>query len=461
MRQYDFDMFTIGAGSAGVRASRIAAGYGARVAVAEERYLGGTCVNVGCIPKKLLVYASQFGEGFDEAADFGWTVGERSFDWRRLIENKNAEIARLNEVYRNLLTAAGVRIIEGRAALVDRHTVAINGKSFTARYVLIATGGRPIIPAVHGAEHAITSDQAFFLDKFPSKVILVGGGYIAVEFAGIFKGLGASVTQIHRGPMFLRGFDDDVRAALAGEMRKRGIDLRFEALVKRIERRGGKLRAVLDGGESVAADLIMYAIGRSPHTRGIGLEQAGIKLGKSGAIIVNKYSRSSVANIYATGDCTSRLDLTPVALAEGGAVAQTLFNNNPTAVDYENVPSAVFSQPSIGTVGLTEAQARRRFKKVDIYKSRFRPLKSTLGERRDAVFMKLVVDSASGRVVGCHMVGDEAGEIIQGLAVAMRCGATKAQFDATIGIHPTAAEEFVTMRTKEPARKISRVSHAA
>jgi glutathione reductase (NADPH) len=448
MARYDFDLITIGAGSGGVRASRIAAGYGARVAVVEERYLGGTCVNVGCIPKKLLVYASEYGAAFEEADGFGWSLAPGRFDWARLIANKNREIQRLNGVYGEVLTGAGATIIDGRATLLDAHTVAVGERRLSAEYLLIATGGWPVVPPIPGAEHTITSNEAFFLNALPESVILVGGGYIAAEFAGIFHGLGVQVTQLYRGALFLRGFDDDVRAMLAEEMRKRGIDLRFNADVIAIERTGSGVSATLEDGATLRADLIMYATGRAPNTRGIGLEQAGVELDAEGAVVVDRYSQSSQPNIYAVGDCTNRMMLTPVAIAEGQAVAETLFNHHPTAVDYAIVPSAVFSQPSIGTVGLTEADARRRLGEIDVYKSRFRPLRHTISGRDERTFMKLVVERETGRVAGCHMVGADAGEIIQGFAVALRCNATKADFDATIAVHPTAAEEFVTMRTK-------------
>jgi glutathione reductase (NADPH) len=448
MNRYDFDLVTIGAGSGGVRASRLAAGYGARVAVVEERYLGGTCVNVGCIPKKLLVYASEFGALFEEAAGFGWTMGAARFDWARLIANKNGEIERLNRVYGDLLTGAGATIIDGHAVVIDAHTVAVGDRRLSTEYLLIATGSWPAIPPIAGAEHAITSNEAFFLKQLPGSVILVGGGYIAAEFAGIFHGLGVKVSQLYRGPLFLRGFDDEVREVLAEEMRKRGIDLRFNVDVERIERSDNGIRATLKDGAALGADLIMYATGRIPNTRGIGLEQAGVQLDAEGGVVVDRYSRSSQANIYAVGDCTNRVMLTPVAIAEGQAVAETLFNHNPIAMDYAIVPSAVFSQPSIGTVGLTEAQARQRLGEIDVYKSRFRPLRHTISGRDERTFMKLVVERKTDRVIGCHMVGADAGEIIQGFAVALRCQATKADFDATIAIHPTAAEEFVTMRKK-------------
>jgi glutathione reductase (NADPH) len=444
---YDFDLFTFGAGSGGVRASRMAASFGAKTVVAEERYLGGTCVNVGCIPKKLLVYASEFGEGFSDAAGFGWNLGQRQLDWKALIANKDREIHRLNGVYRRLLTEAGATIIEGRATLVDAHTVSINGRHYTSKYILLATGSWPVIPEVPGSKHAITSNEAFFLEKRPERVILVGGGYIAVEFAGIFHGMGSHVTLVHRGAKLLRGFDEDLRDTLGNEMSKRGIDLRLNCTIARIEKTSDGVRAHLDSGEMVSAEIIMYATGRAPHTRGLGLEKAGVAMDGEGAIVVDSYSQSSVANIYAIGDCTNRIMLTPVAIAEGRAVAETLFNNRPMSVDYTGVPSAVFSQPNLGTVGLTENEARDQFGDIAVYKSTFRPLKHTLSGRDEMTFMKLVVDKKTDRVVGCHMIGTDAGEIIQGLAIALKSNATKAQFDATIGIHPTAAEEFVTMRT--------------
>ncbi len=449
--KYDFDLFVIGAGSGGVRASRVAAGLGARVAVAEERYLGGTCVNVGCIPKKILVYASEFSEDFVDSAGVGWTVGERRFDWNRLIANKNTEIARLNGIYEKLLINSGVTILRNRARIIDAHTIAIGDRRVTAKYLLVATGGWPTVPRVPGAELTITSNEAFFLDRMPRRVVIVGGGYIGLEFAGIFHGLGAHVSVVHRGSIFLRGFDDDLRLALAGEMRKRGIDLRFDTLVSRIEpRHDAAVHVTLSQGPPLDADLIMFATGRAPHTRGLGLEEAGVMLDGVGAVVVDRYLRTSAENIYAIGDVTNRKNLTPVAIAEGRAVAETLFGRRAISLDYDNVPSAVFSQPPIGTVGLTEAEARQRFGEIDLYKSTFRPLKHTLGGRDERSFMKLVVDRKTDRVLGCHMIGADAGEIIQGFAVALQCGATKAQFDATRALHPTAAEEFVTMREKAP-----------
>jgi len=446
--RYDFDLFTIGAGSAGVRACRVAAGYGARVAVAEERQLGGTCVNVGCVPKKLLVYAAQFREAFEDAAGFGWMVGSRSLQWPQLIANKNREIARLNEVYRSLLEQAGVQCIEGHARVVDAHTVIVKERTFTARSILIATGGWPEQPRIPGVELAITSNEAFFLERAPERVLIVGGGYVAVEFAGIFHGIGAEVTQLYRGPLFLRGFDDDVRCALADEMRRKGIDLRFERDVVQIKQHGNGVRAALTDGTFVNAEHVMFATGRKPNTAGLGLETAGVQLDAAGAVVVDAYSCSSVRSIYAVGDVTNRLNLTPVAIAEGRAVAETLFNN-PTAADHSGVPTAIFGQPPVAAVGLTEACARERYAQVDIYRSTVRPLKHTLSGRDERTMMKLIVERATDRVVGCHMVGVDAPEIIQGFAVALKCGATKAQFDATIGIHPTAAEELLTMRSQE------------
>ncbi len=448
MGRRDYDLFTIGAGSGGVRASRVSAGFGARVAVAEERYLGGTCVNVGCIPKKLLVYAAHFRGDFEDSQSFGWTSSGRHVDWPELIANKDREIARLNRVYRDLLDAAGVERIEGRARVVDPHTVEVDSRRFTAEHILVATGGWPSVPEVPGAEHGITSNEAFHLKSLPRRIVIVGGGYIAVEFAGIFHGLGAEVVQLYRGPLFLRGFDHDLRKTLAEEMRKKGVDLRFGARVARIDRDDTGIRVILEDRSTVEGDAIMFATGRHPLTENLGLEEAGVALDETGAIAVDKFSRSSVPSIWAIGDATNRLNLTPVALHEGVALANTLFNDRPTAPDYQNVPTAVFSDPNLGTVGLTEAQARDRHGAVDIYRSRFRALKHTLTGRDEKTLMKLVVDAASDRVLGVHMVGPDAGEIIQGFGVALKVGATKAQFDATIGIHPTAAEEFVTMREK-------------
>ncbi|MDE0029610.1 MAG: glutathione-disulfide reductase [Deltaproteobacteria bacterium] len=444
--RYDYDLFTIGAGSGGVRASRMAATYGARVAIAEERYLGGTCVNVGCIPKKLLVYGSHFADDFEDAAGFGWSVGERSFDWPSLVRNKDQEIARLNSIYRNLLQSHGVELFESRARVLDPHTVEVAGRRVTAAHILVATGGWPTVPDVPGKEHAITSNEAFHLPEMPRHIVIVGGGYIAVEFAGIFHGMGVKVTQLYRGALFMRGFDIDVRNTLADEMRKKGIDLRFEADIAAIERNGGTLAATLKDGRTLETDAVMFATGRLPNTRGLGIEETGVELARNGAVVVNDRYQTSVPSIYALGDVTDRVKLTPVAIAEAMILSRMLFKGDVGPMDYRNIPSAVFSQPPVGTVGYTEEAARENCGEVDVYRTVFTPLKHTLSGRNEKTMMKLVVERATHRVVGCHMVGADAGEIIQGLAVALTCNATKADFDRTIGIHPTAAEEFVTMR---------------
>lgn len=448
MARYDFDLFTIGAGSGGVRASRIAAGYGARVAIAEERFYGGTCVNIGCIPKKLFVYAAEFGEGFADAAGFGWTVGEKHHDWSVLLANKNREIARLNGVYERLLRQSGVEAFEGRAVVIDPNTVSVGGRRVTARHLLIATGSRPRMPVFDGVEHTISSDDVFFLEELPASVIMIGGGYIAAEFATVFHGLGRQATIVHRRGALLRGFDEDLRQTLGQELEKRGIGLRLNTTVTRVERNASGLRVDLSDGGSMDTGLVLCATGRDPNTREMGIEEAGVEIGDDSSIIVDKYSRTSVESIYAIGDCTNRVMLTPVAIAEGMAVADTLFGPGPRALNYENIPSAVFSHPSVATVGLTEEQARKQHGAVDVYKTRFRPLKHTLSGRDEMTFMKLIVDRKTDRVLGCHMVGPDSAEIIQPLAVALNCKATKAQFDATIALHPTVSEEFVTMRQK-------------
>jgi glutathione reductase (NADPH) len=450
MAAYDYDLFVIGAGSGGVRASRMSASYGARVAIAEEGALGGTCVNVGCIPKKLFAYAAHFAEDFGDAAGFGWTVGARSFDWPTLVANKDTEIARLNGIYRNILANNNVALFEARATLADPHTVEVDGRKVTAERVLVATGGWPVVPEMPGREHAITSNDAFFLPELPKRAVIVGGGYIAVEFAGIFHGLGVETIQLYRGPLFMRGFDDDVRRHLADEMIRKGIDLRFDTNVSAIEKTRTGLAATLEDGATLEADVIMYATGRAPNSANLGLEECGVERRESGAVVIDDYFRTSVPGIFALGDVTERLQLTPVAIAEAMAFARTQFLGEKTEMDYADVPTAVFSQPPIGTVGLTEAEARQSLGAVDVYRSSFRALKNTLSGNQEKTLMKLVVDRASDRVVGCHMVGPDAGEIIQGLGIALKCGATKAQFDATVGIHPTAAEEFVTMREPVP-----------
>lgn len=448
MTAYDFDLFVIGAGSGGVRAARMAASLGKRVAVAEDRYLGGTCVNVGCIPKKLLVYASHFAQDFEDAGNgYGWTLGPRSFDWSTFVAKKDAEIERLNGVYARLLDQSGAERIWGRATLEGPHEVRVGDRVVTSENILVATGGWPDVPDVPGRELGITSNEIFSLDEQPERILIVGGGFIAVEFAGILNGLGSRVTQLYRGPLFLRGFDEDVRKVLAEEIRKKGVDLRFDRNVVALERTpGGALRATLTDGGVEEADQVLFATGRVPNTANLGLEAVGVDLDARGAIVVDKYSRTSVPSVWAVGDATDRKALTPVAIHEAMCLVKTLYRDEPTAPEHENVPEAVFSQPPVGTVGLTEAEARARFPKVDVYRSRFRPLKHTLTGADETTMMKLVVDRESDRVLGLHMVGTDAGEITQGFAVAIRRGATKADFDGTVGIHPTAAEEFVTMR---------------
>jgi glutathione reductase (NADPH) len=443
----DYDLFVIGAGSAGTRASRMSARYGARVAVAEERYFGGTCVNVGCVPKKLFVYGSHFSEDFDDAAAYGWTVGEPSFDWPTLRDNKTREIERLNGTYRGLLEGAGVEVITRSVRLRDRHTIDIGGDTVTADRILIATGGWPHVPDFPGREHVITSNEAFYLDQFPERIVVVGGGYIAVEFAGIFAGLGARATLLYRGPLFLRGFDDGVRTFVAEQLREKHIDLQFDARVDRVElTRTGARRVILTDGRAIEADLVLHATGRRPNTRGLGLEEIGVRFGERGAVAVDDRYRTNVDNILAIGDVIDRVQLTPVAIAEAMVVSGNLFNGTDRALDYRGIPTAVFCQPNIGTVGMTEAEAKDSGHTLRIFESTFRPLKHTMSGRNERTFMKLVVDAATDRVLGAHMVGPDAGEIIQGIGVALKAGATKAQFDSTIGIHPTAAEEFVTMR---------------
>jgi len=445
---YDYDLFTIGAGSGGVRASRMATQYGATAAVAEMGPLGGTCVNVGCVPKKLLVYASHFHEEFRAAAGFGWTIADTSFDWPTLIANKNTEILRLNGIYESILGNAGVDIIHGRATVAGPNTVEVDGRKITARHILVATGNAPTLPKIPGIEYAITSNEAFYLEKLPERVLIVGGGYIAVEFAGIFNGLGMDTVQLYRRDLFLRGFDDDIRTTLRDEMIKKGVDLRFNRNIDRIDKDGDTLLATLTDGSTVSTDLIMYATGRNPLSQGLGLEAVGVQMQPNGAIIVDEYSQSSVSGIHAIGDVTDRINLTPVAIAEAMALTATLLDGRPTSPDHENVPSAVFSQPPTASVGLTEERARSAYADIDIYRSSFRALKHTLSGLDEKTMMKLVVDAQTDRVLGVHMVGPEAGEIIQGFATALKAGATKSVFDATVGIHPTSAEEFVTMRTK-------------
>lgn len=444
---YDFDLFVIGGGSGGVRAARMSAGFGGRVGLCEDTYFGGTCVNAGCIPKKLLVYGAHFKEDFEDAEAYGWTVGERSVDWKRLRAAKDKEIERLNGVYRRMLGNAGVTVLDGRGMLLDEHTVEVAGKHVTAESILIAVGGRPQVPGIPGAELGVTSDHMFHLDELPARAVVVGGGYIGLEFAGVLNGLGTEVTLVHRGDKLLRGFDEEVRDVLGREVAKKGIDLRLEREIERIERVGqGTLVCHLTGGDVVEAGLVLFATGRVPRTRGIGLDELGVELDRKGGVVVDEYFRSSVPNIFAVGDVIHRVQLTPVALAEGTAVARALFLGDERPVDYDNIATAVFSQPPLATVGLTEEQARVDYE-VLVFTSEFRPLKHTITGRDEKTFMKMIVDKESDRVLGVHILGADAAEICQGFAVALTCRATKAQLDATVGIHPTSAEELVTMRT--------------
>jgi glutathione reductase (NADPH) len=451
MSQYDYDLITIGGGSGGVRASRFAAStYGVKTAVVENLRIGGTCVMRGCVPKKLLVYGAHFAEDFEDAKGYGWEPGSPSFDWTKLIANKNIELDRLEGVYHRLLRDAGVDELTGTGRLVDAHTVEVAGpdgnKTYTAKYILIATGGWPSLPEIPGIEHAITSNEALDLDHLPESVAIVGGGYIAVEFAGIFNGLGADTHIIIRAENILRGFDTAVRDTLHDEMTKKGVTIRQETTVQSIEKTASGYSLRLNDDEILEVGAVMYATGRAPNTKGIGLEEAGVALAPNGAIVVDEHFKTSLDSVYALGDVIDRVQLTPVALAEGMAVAHNLFGGRPTAVDYANIPTAVFSTPPVGTVGLTEEQARKDFD-VEIYQSHFRPMKYTLSGRDEHTMMKMIVDRKTDRVLGCHMVGLDAAEMTQALGIAMKAGATKAHFDATIGIHPTAAEEWVTMRT--------------
>lgn len=446
---YDFDLFVIGAGSGGVRASRFAASYGARVAVAESRYLGGTCVNVGCVPKKLMVYAAHYQEEIDLSRSFGWEVASKGFNWTTLIDNKNTEIERLNGIYENLLKNSGVNLINGHAKIVDAHTVEVESTQYTAKHILIAVGGWPQIPDIPGREHATDSNQVFFLKEQPKRVLVVGGGYIAVEFASVFHGLGSETQLAYRGDLFLRGFDGDVREHVHQEMLKKDMTLRFNCDVQRIDKQeDDSLLITFTDGQTTEVDCVFYATGRRPMLDNLGLENVNVKLNDSGFIEVDELYQTSESSILAIGDVTGRLQLTPVALAEGMAVARRLFREEEyQPVSYELIPTAVFCLPNISTVGLTEEEAREEGYDVQIFKSSFRPMKLSLSDQQERIFMKLIVDQATDRVLGCHMVGPDAGELIQGLAVALKAGATKQIFDETIGIHPSAAEEFVTMRT--------------
>lgn len=450
MSEYDFDMFTIGAGSGGVASSRRAGSYGAKVAICEDSRVGGTCVIRGCVPKKILVYGSHFAHEMADAVPFGWSPASSSLDWGALVAAKNREVDRLNGVYLRLLRDSGVKVLEGRGRIVDAHTVEVGGERYTARHILVATGGRPQRPEIPGVEHGITSNEALDLRELPRRVVIVGGGYIGVEFAGIFNAAGAKVTMVIRGDGVLRGFDADIRSALTSALRAGGIQVKCETFVQDVEKRGAALSVLTQDGDTIEAEAVLFATGRAPNTEGLGLDEVGVARGPDGAIRVDGFSQTSVPSIYAVGDCTNRMNLTPVAIAEGRAVAETLFHDRPTAIDHEGVPSAVFSQPPVGTVGLSEERARASGLEIDVYVTSFRPMKHTITGREERTMMKLVVDRASRRVLGVHMVGADAPEIVQGFAVALKCGATKEQFDATVGIHPTAAEEFVTMRDKRP-----------
>ncbi len=450
MSDYDVDLFVIGGGSGGVRAARIAAQHGARVMLAEEYRLGGTCVIRGCVPKKLLVYASRFHGEFEDAAGYGWRLGHATFDWPTLIANKDKEIARLETVYGKLLNNSGVRVVKHRATIAEPHTVKVaNGEDVRAANILVSTGGTPSYGnEIPGIEHAISSNEAFHLPELPRRIVIQGGGYIAVEFACIFAGLGSHVTLVYRGENILRGFDDDVRTHLRADMETHGIRVVTGLTIAAIENPGEHFSVRLSNGNHLTADKVMYATGRVPHVKKLGLEAAGVALAKNGGIAVDEYSRTSVPSIYAVGDVTNRINLTPVAIREGHAFADTVFGGKVTKVDHTNVPTAVFSEPEIGVVGLTEAEARAELQQTDIYKSMFRPLKATLSGRDTTVLLKLVVDGQSDRVVGCHVVGEGAAEMAQVAAIAIKMRATKADFDATMALHPTVAEELVTMRTR-------------
>lgn len=452
MSKYDYDLFVIGAGSGGVRAARIAAQHGARVGVAEEYRVGGTCVIRGCVPKKIFVYASHYAEAFEDAVNFGWTTEKVAFDWPTLVANKDKEIDRLNKAYIRNLETAGADLIMARAAFVDRHTLSLSdGRRVTAKYLLIATGATPFVPLhLPGREFAITSNEAFHLEQLPQRICIVGGGYIAVEFAGIFNNLGVETVLIYRGEKILRGFDEDLRDHLTLEMKKKGIEFRLGCDVARIERSGTGVRVTCNDDAVFGAGQIMYATGRIPNVLGLNLEEVGVELTPHYAVKVDEYSRSTIDNIYAVGDVTNRLNLTPVAIREGHAFADTVFGGRDIKVDHTNVPTAVFSQPEIGTVGLTEAQAREAHPRIDVYKTSFRPMRHTITGRDERTLMKLVVDGRTDKVLGCHIVGPDAAEMAQLLGIAVKMGATKADFDATMALHPTAGEELVTMRQKWP-----------
>jgi glutathione reductase (NADPH) len=456
--RYDYDLFVIGAGSGGVRTARMCSQQGLRVGIAESQYLGGTCVNVGCVPKKLFVYASAFSEEFKTAKGFGWELGPVNFDWHKLRDNKNQEIKRLNGIYGNLLDGAGVDLHEGSATIVDPHCIEVNGQQFNCKNILIATGGTPFVPEFPGSDLVVTSNEAFFLKELPKRIVIVGGGYIAVEFAGIFNGLGVETHLVYRGPLFLRGFDKELREVIKEELINQGVIPHFSTEIENIETRSNgaynvqfshdkNLSSESSDGKNLEVDLVMYATGRKPNVTGLGLENTKVETKSNGVVVVDDYFQTAESSIYALGDVIGRVELTPVAITEGMALTKTLVEGTPTAVDYSNIPTAIFCQPNSSSVGLTEEQAREQYgHNLKVFRSRFRPMKETLGGGAGKVFMKMIVVKSTDMVVGCHMVGEHAGEIIQGIAVAMKAGAKKADFDATIGIHPTTAEEFVTMR---------------
>jgi glutathione reductase (NADPH) len=449
MSDFDVDLFVIGAGSGGVRAARIAAGYGAKVMMAEEYRVGGTCVIRGCVPKKLMVYASRYSSEFEEAAGFGWSVGETRFDWTTLIRSKDKEIDRLEAIYRMNATKTGVEIVDSRAVIEGPHNVRIlaTGRTVRARYILVATGAHPVLePAVPGAELAITSNEVFHLPELPKRILIVGGGYIAVEFAGVFNGLGSQVTLLNRGTKLLRGFDEDVRDALGAAYAERGIDQIFNATLSRLEKTGEGIKATLTNGQILHVDQVLVATGRRPNTKGLGLENAGVVLDDAGAVAVDGYSQTIVPSIYAVGDVTNRANLTPIAIREGHAFADTVFGGMPAMVDYSLIPTAVFSTPEIGVIGCSETIAEERYGAIDVYKTAFRPLKATVSGSAERVLMKVIVDGETQKVLGVHIMGHDAGEMIQLAGIAVTMGATKADFDRTIAVHPTAAEELVTMR---------------
>ena len=446
MPHYEYDLFIIGGGSGGIRAARISSNLGARVALAEESDLGGTCVNVGCVPKKLLFYASHFAEDFNNSNYYGWSFDNKKFNWNKLIKNKNIEIERLNNIYKKMLLDASVDIFSGHASLVDSNTIKIGDKLITSKNILISTGGYPFIPKITGNDHVFTSNEAFFLKSLPKKIIIVGGGYIAVEFASIFNELNVETHLIYRGSLFLRGFDKDLREQLKNEMIKKGINLKFNTEIEKISKKNNNLTIKLTSEESLNASHVMYATGRMPNSTNMNLDQVGVKLDKNNAIKVNKFYQTNLSSIYAIGDVCNRHNLTPVALAEGSILANNLFNKKNDTLNYNNIATCIFSQPNVATVGLSEEEAKKKYNDIKVFKSSFTPMKLTLTKSEEKNFIKLIIDKETDLVIGAHLVSDNAGEIIQGIAIAIKSGATKKIFDETIGIHPTIAEEFVSMR---------------